>query len=74
MSLFFNRIEMLRQKLVHSEHVYTVLFEDSSKSIIAHDLPLVVWILQFPSSHVLPCLLYDLRTRKLDFEKTLVIS
>lgn len=45
--LLVRRIEVTREQLVHSKHVYPLLLEDGTHAVIAADLALVVWILEF---------------------------
>jgi len=44
-SLFFRRIEVAGEQLVHSEHVDFVLLENRVHGIVASDLTLVTGIL-----------------------------
>ena len=51
---------MLRQKLIHLEHVSAISFKNQSQLIIAYDLSLIVRILQVVLANVCPKLLNNL--------------
>ena len=54
------RTYMLRQKLIHLEHVSAISFKNQSQLIIAYDLSLIVRILQVVLANVCPKLLNNL--------------
>ena len=54
---------MLTQDLVHREHVYLVLLEHCSHSLIAADHALVIRILKVVGTHVRPNAFHSLRSR-----------
>jgi len=62
-----DRIEILVEDLVHSEHVYAVLLEDCAHSIVAPNLALVARVLEFARLDIFPYLLYRLRSGELGF-------
>ena len=53
-SLVLNRIHLLIRQFGHLKHMNTILLEDGAHWLVAHDVPLVAWILQVVTLDVLP--------------------
>jgi hypothetical protein len=64
-SFLVHSVEVLIEDLVHSEHVDTVLLENSAHSIVAADLAFIVGILEISLFDVIPNLLDGLGARQL---------
>ena len=65
MQLFLNIIELFAQEFVHGEHVNLILLKHQLHLLVTNDLAPVVRVLEFIGFDVLPYLLDDLRSRKL---------
>lgn len=61
----FYRIQILREDLIHGEHMHLVLLEDRAELFVAPDHAFVVWVLQIAFADVRPDATDRLGSRKL---------
>ena len=63
--LFIDRIKLLSQNLVHSEHMHLIRLENGIHLLVAADLAFIFWDLEITLFDVFPDLFDDLWAREL---------